>query len=145
MPHRPLPVKKLLHSGPVLKQLQQSLDLQQQLLSRVRSLLPAPLAPHCKAVIREQDHTAIFADSSVWASRIRYAIGGEVEKSLHKALATRRIRVRIHYDQVAPRTPTQQPLKLSDANSRLLNQLAEHMKDPLLSRSLRRLSRRRRM
>ncbi len=45
---------------------------QEALLKQVRSLLPEPLNQHCCAAIQRDQLLILYADSSAWASRLRY-------------------------------------------------------------------------
>jgi len=127
-----------------LNRLGQSLSRQQQLLSRVQNALPAQMAPHCRAVALKRHNLVIFADSSVWASRFRYAARQLAARLPCNELGIREIRVAIYLEHSAPQRPPRRPRPLSAANGRLLQAVAEDMKDPALRASLRRLSRRKR-
>ncbi len=139
----PLTLKDLLRSRPRLNRLGQTLSQHQRLLSRVQNALPAQMAPHCKAVALKHHTLLIFADSSVWASRFRYAARQLAARLPCEELGIKDIRVAIHLEHSPPRRPIRQPRPLSAANSRLLQTVAESMDDPALRASLRRLSRHR--
>ncbi len=138
----PLPLKDLLRSCPRLRHLGQTLSRQRQLLVRVQNALPAQMAPHCRAVALKNHNLVIFADSSVWASRFRYATRQLAARLPCAELGIREIRVAIHLEQGAPRRRPRRAQPLSPENGRLLQAVAQDMPDPGLRASLQRLSRR---
>jgi hypothetical protein len=68
----PQSVRQLLDSKPVLRRLEREIEAQADLLSEIRRLLPADLAPHCGAARMHGDRLVIHVDSPVWATRLRY-------------------------------------------------------------------------
>lgn len=142
MSRGPLRLKNLLQSVLALKRLGQTLSAQQRLLARVQQALPDPAAPHCMAVALKRDQLHIFADSPVWASRLRYSAKILASRLPCAELGIRDIRVGIYFAYTPPKRPQRRPRALSDANSRLLREVAESIDDPQLRASLRRLSRR---
>ncbi len=67
-----LNINKFLLSDTTLASLIDRSRQQEALLMQVRDLLPAPLNRHCRAAILRDQLLVLYADSSAWASRLRY-------------------------------------------------------------------------
>jgi hypothetical protein len=63
--------KFLLENNTLASLITQSRE-QEALLKQVRTLLPDPLNQHCRAAVLHDQFLILYADSSAWASRLRY-------------------------------------------------------------------------
>ena len=131
-----------------LKLLQREAEAQQSLLKQVRALLTAPLEPHCTAARLSEGQLVLFADSSAWASRLRYLVPDILEGLRRAGVEASAIRIRVALESPSatqpPARPKQPARRLSAANAELLLQVAASMTDPALGAALRRLGRHRR-
>ena len=131
-----------LHTDPAIRQLLSRSAQQNSLLHYVQKLLPKPLGEHCLAAVHKEDSLVLFADSSAWASRLRF-----VSRNLIRELQRRdqagieRISVRIFIPDRARKPKPRSKTLLSKENAQLLQQTAESIGDPALSAALIRLSR----
>ncbi|MGD8588212.1 MAG: DciA family protein [Chromatiales bacterium] len=133
----------LLFSKRRLNYLQNQLTLQEKLLQQVHACLPSPLDQHCLGAIPHGKTLILLAESSAWASRLRY-LAGEILKQLkHREIRFERIQVRVSIERrlVQPKRPSRRALPLSRENAQLLRCLAESLDDAQLSSALQRLSR----
>lgn len=142
MPARPTPrpLAELLHSasGNQQKLLQKAGRLQ-QLQSQLHRLLPADLATHVQLANLRGDRLVLTADSSAWASRLRYLSADLLLQLRTNGWRCQRIDVK-----VAPliQAPPSANVKrsLSSASRRLLRQTAKHIDDPEMAATLQKLA-----
>lgn len=136
------PVHQLLSSGKALTRLGRQLAVQDELLNLVRSLLPHPLDEHCMSAILHENSLTLLADSSVWASRLRYLSRNLQQKMSKTGVKIINIKVKVCIVE-RPFGSTRRPHKatrLSPANAELLRAVGECMQDEGLKDALLRLS-----
>lgn len=143
MPRDPIPLQTLLQNCHALRRLGTRLVQQRRLLELTRLRLPEDLAPHCRAAVLAKGRLTLYAESSAWASRLRY-LAGEVRRELRpefSGLSEVRVRV-MGADVQPPPAPKPAPARaLSAQNRALLRATAENLSDPALRAALRRLAR----
>lgn len=128
-------------SGSLQRSLEHSRRLK-QLDYGIRSLLPADLANHCQTANLRNNSVIMQADSTVWATRLRYQVP-ELLKQLrcHDALkGLKTIRVTVA-PLSGPQPPKRKPLAISNENGDVLRSAADSLSDPELAAALRRLAR----
>jgi len=136
---------------PLNKHLQNSIEfatirakLQQNkgLLEQIQQLLPAPLNEHCIGLAAKPDRLVLYADSSAWASRLRYATRDLLAKLGKKQIHFSNITVKISIDnrRKAPKQGRRKSKLLSKTNSDQLQKIANGTSDPELRAALMRLS-----
>jgi len=139
---KPQSTNTLLRTAPTLQALHAKLIEQNKLLVLVRSLLPETLQPHCLAAqLKEKDPLLIIhADSSAWASRLRYFSRDLRIKLRGKGLHARKIEVRVLNMHQQKERPSRRLCRLSLENAKLIGETAENIQDADLSAALQRLS-----
>jgi hypothetical protein len=135
MAGKPTSVNKLISGRGPLRHWLEDIRAQTVLLEQVRERLPSALRPHCISARRDGDTLVVFADSAVWATRLRYEVGRVLIP-----LSVRNLRVR-----VAPPSPeAQQPKKarpvLPASAAAVLAETAAYVADPALAASMMRLA-----
>jgi hypothetical protein len=132
----------LLASGKTLRQLQEQLYHQDQLLARINSFLPEPLGDHLIQVIDKDHEWVILVDSPVWASRLRYQTPQLAQWLRAQGVQEKRIRVKVAlpYSGTQPERRTRQAFPISSKNAALLRSIAETVNDEALKQALSRLS-----
>ncbi len=112
------------------------------LLELVQGLLPPPLNEHCIGLVAKNDHLILFTGSSAWASRIRYFSRELIIKLRNNNLDINKISVKVLMDDLERKSHNKkggaQPLSTKNAN--LIQQVADHTRDPDLQAALKRLS-----
>ncbi len=111
------------------------------LLQQVRRLLPSPLDRHCLAAVLRDDRLLLFADSSAWASRLRYFSRDLILGLRQMQLPVTKAAIRILAPNRQKKLKQRHIMQLSRKNAQLLQQTADDISDPALSAALRRLSR----
>ena len=135
-------VKKILtgHSTPAL--LGKRLSDYDALCRQVRESLPPPVDQQLKAAVLQAGTLSLFAESPVWASRLRYAIPQLQRQLAKRGLAVERIRTRILPGNGAkPLKPKRKHLSLSRESGEVLRQTAAAIDDEQLKEALLKLSR----
>ncbi|MEZ5576819.1 MAG: DciA family protein [Candidatus Competibacteraceae bacterium] len=110
-------------------------------LNRIfRAYLPPHLHDHVVLVRLDQDDWTVHADSSSWATRLRYALHN-IRETLGQQLGIPlpKPRVRVVPPDFPPR-PRRPRLTLTQRNAKLLEVTARNVPDPRLSAALRRLA-----
>lgn len=105
-----------------------------------RAYLPPHLHDHVVLVRLDQDDWTVHADSSSWATRLRYALHN-IRDTLGQQLGIPlpKPRVRVVPPDFPPR-PRRPRLTLTQRNAKLLEVTARNVPDPRLSAALRRLA-----
>lgn len=112
---------------------------QQDLLVAVRRALPQSLAVHCIGAVRGGNRLILFADSAVWATRLRFSTG-ELTRDLGSAgKGIDEVRVRVAQPARSGAPPLPAPRPLSGAAAQLLWETAARVPDEGLAAALRRL------
>jgi hypothetical protein len=135
-------ISKLLISQKPFAHLGNQLAAQETLLNLVRDFLPAPVDQHCIKAIPHKDVLVLLAESSAWASRLRYLGQDLLQRLKNRQVHFKRIQIKI---SVIPKpSDRKKPLKqarlLTMENAKLLRCLAESMHDEELKLALQRLS-----
>ena len=135
-------ISKLLISEKPFAQLGTQLAEQDALLKLVRGLLPTPVDQHCIRAIPHQDILVLMAESSAWASRLRYLGQDLLQRLKDRQLRFKRIQIKVSVNpRPAVRNKTlRQARPLTMENAKLLHSLAESMTNGELKRALLRLS-----
>ena len=137
----PQSVQSLLRTRSSLQALGKRIKEHGDLLERVRRHLPAPVAPHCVAVVPAGKRIALYADSPAWASRLRYLIPDLLDALASETPGIAEIRTRILLeDQRSRSSRSRQIRRLSIENGQLMLQTADSLSDPALSSAFRRLA-----
>jgi hypothetical protein len=123
--------------------LRDQLAAQTDLLNLVRDLLPATVSDHCIRAIPHPDTLTLLAESSAWASRLRYLSQELLQRLNKRQFHFKRIQVRVMVDaqSVSPTPTRRQPIPISVENAKLLRSLASSLGDNELKLALQRLSR----
>lgn len=130
-----------LRSASVLESMQATLADQTRMRALVHSLLPANLAPHCLSVQSKDGQLLIYADSSAWASRLRFFTRDLTVRLREAGLTVKKITVRVLLANPERPKPSRCARQLSADNAALLAAVAEGINDTELANALRRLSR----
>lgn len=130
-----------LRSASVLESMQASVCDQEKMCALVRSLLPENLASHCLYVQSKDGQLLIYADSSAWASRLRFFSRDLTARLKDAGRSVKKINVRVLLTNPERPKPSRCARLLSTDNAALLAAVAEGIDDPALADALRRLSR----
>ncbi|OOZ37297.1 DciA family protein [Solemya velesiana gill symbiont] len=134
-------ISEFLRTDPKIRELLSKNRTQQQLLDKVRSLLPPPLDLHCLGLVHEEQRLLIYTDSSAWASRLRF-FSKDLNTQLRQlGIGVEKITIRVMLGNNPKKTRRHTPRKLSRNNADLVRETAEAISDPDLSAALKRLSR----
>jgi len=120
-------------------------ELMSQAEQRVRrdqifhAYLPPHLRDHAVLVRMDEESWVVHADSSGWATRLRYALHN-IRDTLGQHLGIPLPKPRIRVVPVEPPPPPRPPLKLSKRSAELLEVTARNLADERLSAALRRLA-----
>jgi hypothetical protein len=112
---------------------------QSLLLENLLSQLPPDFRPHCTGVRPDGDTLVVFADSPVWATRLRY----EAPRIL-PGTGFRNLRVRVAPPAATVRPAVRKAPSLPGAAAALLRETAAAVADPDLAAALLRLAARHR-
>ncbi len=134
-------IRALLKCNSLIKGMLSDAVQQQSLQRRICELLPDSVRLHCMAVLMEEDRLLIYADSSVWASRLRYFSRNLKSQLSEQGVTVTKITVRVMLNN--PILKKMRHLKtpvMSSASSELIQQAAASIADPELSAALQRLA-----
>jgi hypothetical protein len=135
MAPRPTPLGNLIFRHAPLRRWMEDSRGQSLLLENLLAQLPPSFRPHCKGVRPDGDTLVVFADSPVWATRLRY----EAPRIL-PAIGFRNLRVRVTPPATAARPATKRAPALPASAAALLRETAAGVDDPDLAGALRRLA-----
>ena len=86
----------------VLQQLwEKNLHLQQS-NQTLPNILPKPLAQHCRVVNLREQTVVIYADSAVWATRLRYQIPTILQAWQAQPFDITKVEIRVHLEAIEP-------------------------------------------
>ena len=136
---RPRPVQHHLNTSSTAHGLFARVREQQQLLAKVRSMLPPPLDRHCHAAVINHGRLLLYTDSPAWSSRLRFFPRQLDTRLRRKDLTFDSITVRVMPSAGSSLPKTRESRRLSAANAALLLTVADQIDDPLLSAALKRL------
>ncbi len=141
MNKKPRILDDFLRADPAIRKLLSRSAKQNSLLQQVRTLLPKPLDEHCLAAVPKEGSLVLYADSSAWASRLRFFARNLTRELQHRdQTGIERISVRIFIPDRARKPKPRSKTLLSKENAQLLQQTAESIGDPALGAALIRLS-----
>jgi hypothetical protein len=139
---RPKKAANVLYNDRHLKNLLQTGAKQQQLLDRIRQLLPQPLGQHCVAASHAEQTLTLFTDSSAWSSRLRFYSRELCLQLSNSRLATQKIDVRVIPKPAKTASRHKQAgkaVKLSSTAAEIILQTADSIEDTDLRQALQRL------
>jgi hypothetical protein len=136
------PLKNYLQNNVEFATIRAQMQQNHSSLEQVQGLLPAPLNDHCIGLVVKNDQLILYADSSAWASRLRY-FSSELSARLRKNNSDiNKISVKVMMDnreaKTIPKDRGAQPLSAENAD--FIQRVADHTPDPDLQAALRRLS-----
>ncbi len=109
---------------------------------RIRELIDEPLRAHVRFALIKGDTVILIADSSAWASKLRYQVAviqRRMEASAEMA-AVRNIRVKVAAAEAITQIPTRRAQGLSATTADGMRRQAESIEDPLLREAVLKLS-----
>ena len=134
------PISKILSSGhDSLRRLTRNSKRLQNLNSRVRNYLPAPLNSHCHVANLNERTLVLMVDSPIWATKIRLFLP-KLIKTAGDQIDNIEIKVRPLGHETVSR-PSRRPNRMSESTSKLLIQLANSTEEQKLKNALKRLAR----
>jgi len=103
------------------------------------SLLPEDLRGHCCIAACREERVLLHVDSSAWATRLRYLLPELRERStlLRRADKTE---VKVRPTEAIPAVVQRPPPQLSPGAAQVLLDCSQHLDNPELAQSLRRLA-----
>ncbi|MDX1497063.1 MAG: DUF721 domain-containing protein [Salinisphaeraceae bacterium] len=112
----------------------------QRLQSRLQEWLPAPLHEHVQLANIREGRLILTADSNAWASKLRYLSPDLLQRLQAAGWPCQRIEVKVAPVYAPPRI---RKIKRSipDSARRLLLQTADHIDDPDIAATLKKLAR----
>jgi hypothetical protein len=141
MKKQPNPVVSYIREGSPLHNLLTRNRGNKQLLDRIRDLLPEQIREHCTAATIENRRVILYAESSAWASRLRFLSRDLARQLNQNNIAADRINVRVFLNQPPKRNKRHIARQLSPDNAALIDQTAETISDSSLRAALKRLCR----
>lgn len=140
------PLNNYIKSSQEFATIRAKLQQNQGLLQQILNILPTPMNEHCVGLAVKPDQLILYADSSAWASRLRYFSRDLTEKLNKRKLHFNRIQIKVAVEsREKAKKPRQRGTKLlSTRNSEHLHKVASHTSDPDLRAALMRLSSHRR-
>ena len=139
---KPRPINQLLTTGTVPDLIAHARQLQ-SLSTALRRCLPADAAPHVQVVRWSDGQVTVQADSTAWATRLRYLSPQLLRQLQQLPEFTAAHRIAVNIAPIAtPAAAIPQPFYLSPASARIIDANAETIADPQLRAALKRLARR---
>lgn len=135
------PLKDLLHkrSGATQRLLHKA-DQLERLQDRLQQWLPPALVPHVQLANLREGRLVLTADSSIWASKLRYLSPDLLRQLQTAGWDCQRIEVKVA-PVFAPPPVIKTKRSISDSARRLLIQTARHIDDPEIAATLEKLAR----
>ncbi len=136
------PLKSYLQTESKFATIRAQMQQNQASLGQVKKLLPTQLSDHCLGLVAKPNQLILYADSSAWASRLRYFSSELITKLRHNNLGINKISVKVVLDNRGGKTGSKERTAqfLSTENADFLQRVADHTQDPDLQAALRRLS-----
>jgi hypothetical protein len=91
----PQPISELMRQSSIVGRVKHKVSAQKSWTEWLRELLPAELACHIVHAVPKQSELVVFADTSSWSVRLRYAVTGLLEPIQRRDPAIRRAQVRV--------------------------------------------------
>lgn len=135
----PIQMNRVLGTDSDLAFLTAKVTEHRELLNRIRGRLPQEMAHHCLGAAATPGSLLLWADSSVWASRLRFTAPGLLQNL--PGIERLRVRVLLPPRSVGPQPKRSRPRRLSEESAILIEQLADSLQDEPLGEALRRLAR----
>lgn len=135
---RPVPLQRYLESNAALAELRRQVHQADHWLSRVHAALPADLSSHLPAVRPREGILVLYADSPVWASRLRYTI----PRIRNQLPEFREIRIRVLPNTMPPDVSKnrRRPKAMKRETADMIRGIACAVPDKQLSLALKRLA-----
>ncbi|MES9967014.1 MAG: DciA family protein [Sedimenticola sp.] len=140
MAKHPRKISDFLRTDSKIRELLSKNRSQQELLIKVRNLLPSPLNQHCLAAVSQERRLIIYTDSSAWASRFRFFSKDLSVQLRQSGLNFDKITIRVMIGNRPKKTRLHETRHLSRNNANLVRETARAISDPELSAALERLS-----
>ncbi len=136
------PLNNYLQNSVEFATIRAKLQQNQGLLQYIQGVLPTPLNGHCVGLSVKPNQLILYADSSAWASRLRYFTGELASKLNNKHLYFNKIYVKVAIDnrQTSTKSSRRKTKLMSQQNSEQLQKIAQHTSDQDLRAALIRLS-----
>jgi hypothetical protein len=137
-----LPLKNHLQNSVEFATIRAKLQQNRAILQHIQQILPTPLDEHCVGLAIRPDQLVLYADSSAWASRLRY-FARELEYKLEKKdLFFKKITIKVAIEnrRTIKKSKNMRAKLLSAKNSDQLQKVAENTSDLDLRAALMRLS-----
>ena len=141
MPRSPRALTEIMSNPGNLAALVDRVREQARLLARVRQELDSLISTHLVAAAIFDRKLILYADSSAWASRLRFGSRLLRDTLVRKGLEVEKITVRITLTAGSKPRDTRVARQLSRRNGLLIEKTAEAIDDPELRKALKRLSR----
>ena len=119
-------------------------DIAHQLTSVWNDRIEPPLAAHTHPISYRVGRLVVHADSSLWANRLRHQQTHSMQTLRQHPLFEDLVELRVRVKPLSQPKPTQRHrphLRLSEASTRVIQAVAEDIKDPALKAALERLGR----
>jgi len=118
------------------------LKQQSSLLSKVKSLLPAPLSEHISHVRSKQDLLIIHTDSPVWVSKLHFFSNQLLDALRADAPMLKKVKIRVYIPQNETSISSKKPAErmISQSAKETLKATAKSMDDEALKEVLMRIS-----
>jgi hypothetical protein len=91
----PQPINMLMARSTIVGRMTQRVSTQKSWTEWLRDLVPAELAEHIVHVVPREGELVVFADTSSWSARLRYALAGLFEPIQRRDPAIQRTQVRV--------------------------------------------------
>jgi hypothetical protein len=91
----PRAVGELLIRSPAITRITHQLSRQQSWTAWLRETLPAELSAHILHAVPKESELVVFADTSAWSVRLRYAVAALVQPIRQRDPALVRVQVRV--------------------------------------------------
>lgn len=113
---------------------------------RIRQLIDEPLRAHVRFALLKNDTVILIADSSAWASKLRYQVAA-IQQRMESSPGmdgVRNIRVKVAAAEATTQIPTRRAKALSASTAEGVRSQAESIEDPLLRAAVLKLAAHRR-
>ena len=109
---------------------------------RIKQLIDEPLRAHVCFALIKGDTLILIADSSAWASKLRYQVAAIQRRmeSTPDLAQVRNIRVKVAAAEPVDHTPTRRAQALSAATAEGVREQAQSIEDPLLREAVLKLA-----
>lgn len=109
---------------------------------RIKALIEAPLREHVRFALIKGDTLILIADSSAWASKLRYLVA-TIQRRMESSpdlAGVRNIRVKVAAAEPVDQAPIRRAQALSAATAEGVRAQAQSIEDPLLKEAILKLA-----